>query len=62
MSLNDEIHDIPIMDSLSDDDDSILIVIKIFLPFFTYSVTSPVLHSFGNEDIIFDPDILIYHF
>ena len=62
MRLNDEIPDTPIMDSLSDYDDSILIVIKIFLPFFTYSVNSPVLHSFGNEDLIFDPGILIYHF
>ena len=40
----------------------IMIFIMVFFLFFTYSVTSPVLHSFGNEDIIFDPGILIYHF
>lgn len=61
-SFTDEIHDISIMNSLSDDDESILIVIKIFLPFFTYRVTSPVLHSFGNEDTIFDPGIFMYHY
>jgi hypothetical protein len=60
MSFTDEIHDIPVMNSLSDDDDSILIVIKIFIPFFTYRVTSPVLHPFGNEDIIFDLGITAY--
>lgn len=62
MSFTDEIHDIPIMNSLSDDDESILILIKIFQPFFTYRVTSSLLHSFGNEDTIFDPGISIYHF
>nr|GEZ95133.1 hypothetical protein [Tanacetum cinerariifolium] len=29
--------------------------VRIFLPFFTYSVTSPVLLSCGSEDKIFDP-------
>nr|GFC21772.1 hypothetical protein [Tanacetum cinerariifolium] len=36
--------------------------VRIFLPFFTYLVTSPVLFSFGSEDKIFDPGITIYHF
>nr|GEX14768.1 hypothetical protein [Tanacetum cinerariifolium] len=36
--------------------------VRIFLPFFTYLVTSPVLLSFGNEDTIFDPGITINHF
>nr|GFC72822.1 hypothetical protein [Tanacetum cinerariifolium] len=33
--------------------------VRIFLPFFTYPVTSPVLLSFGNEDKIFDPGITV---
>nr|GEY25447.1 hypothetical protein [Tanacetum cinerariifolium] len=37
-------------------------VVRVFLPFFTYSVTSSILHSFGNEDTIFDPGISNYHF
>nr|GFC46160.1 hypothetical protein [Tanacetum cinerariifolium] len=32
---------------------------RIFLPFFTYPVTSPVLLSSGSEDKIFDPGITI---
>nr|GEZ25452.1 hypothetical protein [Tanacetum cinerariifolium] len=37
-------------------------VVRVFLPFFTYPVTSSVLLSFGNEDKIFDPGITINHF
>nr|GFC07771.1 hypothetical protein [Tanacetum cinerariifolium] len=37
-------------------------VVRVFLPFFTYPVTSSILHSFGNEDTIFDPGISNYHF
>nr|GEW28347.1 hypothetical protein [Tanacetum cinerariifolium] len=33
--------------------------VKIFLPFFTYPVTSPVLLSSGSEDKIFDPCITV---
>nr|GFA70354.1 hypothetical protein [Tanacetum cinerariifolium] len=33
--------------------------VRIFLPFFTYPVTSPVLLSYGSEDKIFDPGITI---
>nr|GFB13054.1 hypothetical protein [Tanacetum cinerariifolium] len=29
-------------------------VVRVFLPFFTYPVTSSILHPFGNEDTIFD--------
>ncbi|GKB19606.1 hypothetical protein Tco_0853529 [Tanacetum coccineum] len=37
-------------------------VIRIFLPYFTYSVVSPFLLSSGSEDIIFDPGISAFHF
>nr|GEZ91174.1 hypothetical protein [Tanacetum cinerariifolium] len=37
-------------------------VVRVFLPFFTYPVTSLLLHSFGSEDTIFDPGISNYHF
>nr|GFB85432.1 hypothetical protein [Tanacetum cinerariifolium] len=37
-------------------------VIRVFLPFFTYPVTSSILHPFGNKDTIFDPGITINHF
>nr|GEU65172.1 hypothetical protein [Tanacetum cinerariifolium] len=37
-------------------------VVRVFLPFFTYPVTSLILLSFGSEDTIFDPDISDYHF
>nr|GFC46368.1 hypothetical protein [Tanacetum cinerariifolium] len=33
--------------------------VRIFLPFFTYPVTSPVLLSSGSEDKIFDPGITV---
>nr|GEW84192.1 reverse transcriptase domain-containing protein [Tanacetum cinerariifolium] len=36
-------------------------VVRIFLPFFTYPVTSSNLLSLGNEDTIFDPGICSYH-
>ncbi|GKD59281.1 hypothetical protein Tco_1296790 [Tanacetum coccineum] len=36
-------------------------IVWIFLPFLTYPVASPYLLSCGNEDIIFDPSISIYH-
>nr|GEV73181.1 hypothetical protein [Tanacetum cinerariifolium] len=35
-------------------------VVRVFLPFFTYPVTSSILFSSGSEDTIFDPGI--YHF
>nr|GEW17708.1 RNA-directed DNA polymerase, eukaryota [Tanacetum cinerariifolium] len=37
-------------------------VVRVFLPFFTYLVTSLILLSSGSEDIIFDPGISDYHF
>nr|GEW75480.1 hypothetical protein [Tanacetum cinerariifolium] len=37
-------------------------VVRDFLPFFTYPVTSSILLSFGSEDTIFDPGISNYHF
>ncbi|GJV64510.1 hypothetical protein Tco_1475338 [Tanacetum coccineum] len=36
-------------------------IVWIFLPFLTYLVAPPYLLSCGNEDIIFDPGISIYH-
>nr|GFA51570.1 hypothetical protein [Tanacetum cinerariifolium] len=36
-------------------------VIRVFLPFFTYLVTSSILLSSGSEDTIFDPGIFSYH-
>nr|GEW10766.1 hypothetical protein [Tanacetum cinerariifolium] len=37
-------------------------VVRVFLPFFTYPVTSSILLSYWSEDIIFDPGISDYHF
>nr|GEV93954.1 hypothetical protein [Tanacetum cinerariifolium] len=51
------LHDDPI--PLSDTLD-FLNVVRVFLPFFTYPVTSSILLSSGSEDKIFDPGI--YHF
>nr|GFA50791.1 hypothetical protein [Tanacetum cinerariifolium] len=50
------LHDdhIPLPDTLD-----ISYEVRIFLPFFTYPVTSPVLLSSGSEDKIFDPGITI---
>jgi hypothetical protein len=61
MSLNDEIQNIEIMDSPVGDDELVMIVIMILFLFFTYPVTSSLLHSFRNEDTIFDPGISMYH-
>ncbi|GJT53681.1 hypothetical protein Tco_0988735 [Tanacetum coccineum] len=40
----------------------ITFVIRIFLPYLTYSVDSPFLLSSGSEDTIFDPNIFTFHF
>nr|GEX84262.1 hypothetical protein [Tanacetum cinerariifolium] len=47
-----------------EDDHSLLLayVVWIFLAYLTYPVIHPYLHSFGNEDTIFDPGITINHF
>nr|GFA27072.1 hypothetical protein [Tanacetum cinerariifolium] len=37
-------------------------VVWIFIAYLTYPVIPPYLHSFGNEDTIFDPGITINHF
>nr|GEW72427.1 hypothetical protein [Tanacetum cinerariifolium] len=37
-------------------------VVRVFLPIFTYPVTSFILLSSGSEDTIFDPGISDYHF
>nr|GEW58032.1 hypothetical protein [Tanacetum cinerariifolium] len=48
------IHDdpIPLPDTLDFSN-----VVRVFLPFFTYLVTSSILLSSGSEDTVFDPDI-----
>nr|GEX04168.1 hypothetical protein [Tanacetum cinerariifolium] len=53
------LHDdpIPIPDTLDFSN-----VVRVFLPFFTYLVTSSILLSSGSEDTIFDPGITINHF
>nr|GEW89712.1 hypothetical protein [Tanacetum cinerariifolium] len=48
---------IPLLDTLDFSN-----VVRVFLPFFTYPVTSSLLLSSGSEDIIFDPDISNYPF
>nr|GFA63466.1 hypothetical protein [Tanacetum cinerariifolium] len=52
------LHDdlIPLPDTLDVDFSN---VVRVFLPFFTYPVTSPVLLSSGSEEKIFDPGITI---
>nr|GEY66265.1 hypothetical protein [Tanacetum cinerariifolium] len=37
-------------------------IVRVFLPFFTYPVTSSILLSSKSEDTIFDPGISNYHF
>nr|GEY85542.1 hypothetical protein [Tanacetum cinerariifolium] len=41
---------------------SLTFVIRVYLPYLTYSHNSPLLLSFGSEDTIFDPDIAAFHF
>lgn len=45
-----------------EEEDQIMLFIMIFFLFFTYTVTSSLLHSFGSEDTIFDPGIFKYHY
>nr|GFB02922.1 hypothetical protein [Tanacetum cinerariifolium] len=61
LSLERLLHDdpIPLPDTLDVDFSN---VVRVFLPFFTYPMTSSNLLSSGNEDTIFDPGITIYHF
>nr|GFA84464.1 hypothetical protein [Tanacetum cinerariifolium] len=48
---------------VEDDYSSLLTyVVRIFLAYLTYLVIPPYLHSFGNEDTIFDPSITINRF
>nr|GEZ93846.1 hypothetical protein [Tanacetum cinerariifolium] len=53
------LHDDPI--SLSDILD-FSNAVRVFLPFFTYPVTSSILLSSGSEDTFFDPGISNFHF
>nr|GEX93648.1 reverse transcriptase domain-containing protein [Tanacetum cinerariifolium] len=61
LSLEGLLHDdpIPLPDTLDFDFSN---VVRVFLPFFTYPVTSSILLSSGSEDTIFDPGISNYHF
>ncbi|GJR64275.1 reverse transcriptase domain-containing protein [Tanacetum coccineum] len=43
-----------------EDVNSFTFVIWIFLPFFTYLEDSPVILSFGSEDLVFDPGIFMF--
>ncbi|GJT10141.1 reverse transcriptase domain-containing protein [Tanacetum coccineum] len=45
-----------------EDVDSLTFIIWTFLPYFTYSEDSPLLLSFGSEDLVFDPGISAYSF
>lgn len=45
--------------SALDDEEWIFILIKIFLPFFTFDVISLILHSTGSEDTVFYPASLL---
>ncbi|GJR42432.1 hypothetical protein Tco_1310535 [Tanacetum coccineum] len=49
------------LDFILSSDSLFAYVVWIFLPFLTYPVTPPYLHSSGNKDTIFDPEISIYH-
>nr|GEX98951.1 hypothetical protein [Tanacetum cinerariifolium] len=51
--------DLPIEDDYSP---LLTYVVWIFLAYLTYPVIPPYLHSFGNEDTIFDPGITINRF
>nr|GFC43147.1 hypothetical protein [Tanacetum cinerariifolium] len=53
------LHDdpIPLLDTLDFSN-----VVRVFLPFFTYPMTSSILLSLGSEDTIFDPGITMNRF
>nr|GEW28374.1 hypothetical protein [Tanacetum cinerariifolium] len=53
------LHDdpIPLSDTLNFSN-----VVRVFLPFITYPVTSSILLSSGSEDTMFDPGISNYHY
>nr|GFA81724.1 hypothetical protein [Tanacetum cinerariifolium] len=61
LSLERLLHDdhIPLPDTLDFDFSN---VVRVFLPFFAYPVTSPNLFPSGSEDTIFDPGITINRF
>ncbi|PWA55425.1 hypothetical protein CTI12_AA426800 [Artemisia annua] len=60
-SLNDDIQIKENVKFAFKDEDLCLIVIKIFLLFFTFALTYPLLHSIRSEDFIFDPGIFAFH-
>ncbi|GJX75328.1 hypothetical protein Tco_0313923 [Tanacetum coccineum] len=45
-----------------EDVNSFTFVIWTFLPYLTYPEDSPFILSFGSENLVFDPGILVFHF
>ncbi|GJZ67406.1 hypothetical protein Tco_0630646 [Tanacetum coccineum] len=44
-----------------EDVNSFAFIIWTFLPFFTYTKTSPMIFSFQSENFVFDPGIITFH-
>nr|GEX40538.1 integrase, catalytic region, zinc finger, CCHC-type, peptidase aspartic, catalytic [Tanacetum cinerariifolium] len=61
--IRENLSSITLVNLLVEDDHSPLLayVVWILLAYLTYLVIPPYLHSFGNEDTIFDPGIAINH-
>ncbi|GJV06077.1 hypothetical protein Tco_1343733 [Tanacetum coccineum] len=63
MKNNEDFNQREIVLSLNVEDvNTFTFVIWTFLPFFTYPEDSPVIYSFRNEDLVFDPGISTFHF
>ncbi|GJT37878.1 reverse transcriptase domain-containing protein [Tanacetum coccineum] len=63
MKNNEDFNQREIVLSLNVEDvNTFTFVIWTFLPFFTYPEDSPVILSFRNEDLVFDPGISTFHF
>ncbi|GJW46383.1 hypothetical protein Tco_0078029 [Tanacetum coccineum] len=63
MKNNEDFNQREIVLSLNVEDvNTFTFVIWTFLPFFTYPEDSPVILSFRNEDLVFDPAISTFHF
>ncbi|GJU90916.1 hypothetical protein Tco_1303339 [Tanacetum coccineum] len=63
MKNNEDFNQREIVLSLNVEDvNTFIFFIWTFLPFFTYPEDSPVILSFRNEDLVFDPGISTFHF
>ncbi|GJX94067.1 hypothetical protein Tco_0348653 [Tanacetum coccineum] len=63
MKNNEDFNQREIVLSLNVEDvNTFTFVIWTFLPFFSYPENSPVILSFRNEDLVFDPGISTFHF